>query len=100
MNTVTTERRIRRRTDHIAIILQGITGLAAVIALIVSLASLETRLNNLETARVRARYDSCELIRGLFIVLIHDSPRNKRGAGITFLNHTQLADCQRYSHEP
>ena len=92
---MTTPQRIRRR-QRLIIALQGVTALAAVIALTLSLTSVEVRFNEIQAARERAAVASCELLRGLVLTA---TPASRRRQGLVFINRTPLRDCRAYGHQ-
>lgn len=68
-------------------LLQVVTGILAIVAVLVSVGTLKSQLHH-------ARSDSCYLLRS--IVVQSETPRNK--ARVTyFLNHGVLKDCNAYA---
>jgi hypothetical protein len=84
----------RRKSDRGLVILNALAALAAIVALIVSLTTISGRIDNLATARIHARYDSCNLLRG--VVLVSAGVKRHRQA-IRFLALTGLGNCVTYS---
>jgi hypothetical protein len=90
---VTVERRRHRRTDKILIVVQGLTAIAAVAALVLTLVALNNRLADLEAARVRAREDSCYLLR---TIVVAATPPGRQAQAVRFLDATPLHNCMTY----
>lgn len=84
---MTTPEKIRRR-QRALILLQGLTGLLAVTALIVTLVVQDQ-------GRYDARYQSCQLLRA--VVLVATLPKRKAEA-YRFIRHTELANCKYYAN--
>lgn len=89
------ERRRALSGIHIAVILQGITALVAVVAVIIAVSVAAQRADNNATAIRDARYQSCQLI----VSILHTfSTRHGRQNARTILAlNPELLDCSEYS---
>lgn len=84
------ERRKRRASDTVLVIVHGLTTLLTILALIWVLATVNSE-------RTRAREDSCILIKGLVLT---GAPANRTAQVQAYIASTALADCHHYATHP
>lgn len=85
---------VRRRFSRRDILpaLQAVTGLVAVLAVILWL----TNLHEVQASRHEAAFNSCQLLRGLVLAATTNAPAQRR-ASQAYINRTPLRDCNAYA---
>jgi hypothetical protein len=79
----------------VLILIQAATAAAAIAALIVTLITIQNRIDTIQTAREDAAVSSCHLLRA---VVLAATPPDHRSAAVAFIDRTSLRDCSRYGH--
>lgn len=85
------ERRHRRQIFLISS--QGLTALAAVLAMVISLISFGSRLDSIQSSRQRAATDSCRLLRSVVLAAF---PPDDRRLALELIHAERLDNCLAY----
>lgn len=81
-------------TVKILVVLQTVTAVAAVVALIVSLSSISGTVDNLTVQRQHSRYDICQILQKLVTAA---TPPNRAAESEQFLGTVGLRDCHKFA---
>lgn len=60
---------------------------------------LTNHVNDIQTSRTEARYDNCQLLRGIILTTIPAGNSVASTKALAFINSTPLHDCVSYSRQ-
>ena len=80
------------------VIFQGATAVVAVVALILSLTTVNGRIDDIQSSRAKASYDTCRVLHKLIEASASQGPQKVSAKKVqTFLDSVGLGNCVKYT---